>query len=983
MVAPREWLSHGTAESDGPLVLPTAERHATPAPTDDALASAEDGIREAVVTWLRSTEASRGSEGYASIEDVFSSCGEVHKQCSESFGALVSALRSAPFDGPLEFDEAGMCVRFQQLEVRIRVAALAFLASAVSTSVSLIDVLRSEAMQKLIGGITDVREQVNTLRDAVNNSVYLEVAGSRMQYRKAPPAAAGPAVACAAAPGHQPGACEVAFLALPGISHAMVHMNGNGKQIHDGSFKGAFKKKPSRREQICSFLEKILDDPPASLAKCIQPGGAVLIHDLFGAVPSFGEVSYWNPAMVFAAVQTMDYHGLSVDVKNMTARLVSLPERFSRLAEKVLATEQVGAGVEVGFLARGREMQTLWRRASGLAGATFEEYEAQLCEALGASDYVEVFEDPNGAKMVRLRDLEAIVRSVAEEFLQEEHKAIVRMSELGEVALAWIADAEGPLMQGLWRRAGVTSFESKMDLLRSAMMKSTKFSLDAPGVSVRPTSAKATLWSASTPTPQKRSRLFQIPTDKDARHLRDLLSHYLDYFNMQQIPLLMLLLRSQKHLCCGARVGGARGQAKATRPKLKFSDVARLPRIDNLLRGYTKEAQSCLLAVALNGQGELPFRMCKADASPLGPRGRWAMQVPWLEFTQKPNLRFVETTKQCPETEPFMIECSNATSLSAFPSSAVVVLSYSVSSDLSHRQSPRAEHVMQDLFLGGLDRDALSWSVRRKKIERQVLVYHPDVVCIQGLQSIGHLERCSEDDPAWFLLDDEPTTNHLVHLYRRLSKENYGVVFVPTLPIPGSVVLCLGVAIFWRRSRYDMQEWWAIRSSAACVQLSPKTPGHGSNIVVCTSKPAGVYVRDWGEEISDESIAEEVGVIYQDLVSPLPRRNAELLFCGDFGCGAPVLLPCLNKHASVLNREPIRNAAWEVIQDHPWTSASPGNAGQAVDLILHDGRLEAVAAMGPLADRASLVDLMKTGNPSDHLHQLVVFHDGAAKTQRK
>lgn len=54
--------------------------------------------------------------------------------------------------------------------------------------------------------------------------------------------------------------------------------------------------------------------------------------------------------------------------------------------------------------------------------------------------------------------------------------------------------------------------------------------------------------------------------------------------------------------------------------------------------------------------------------------------------------------------------------------------------------------------------------------ERQLQLYGADVICVQGLQSIGFSERCSETQVAWFSCEDEPTSNHLVHLYRELAK---------------------------------------------------------------------------------------------------------------------------------------------------------------------------------------------------------------------
>merc|ERR1719362_589841 len=149
------------------------------------------------------------------------------------------------------------------------------------------------------------------------------------------------------------------------------------------------------------------------------------------------------------------------------------------------------------------------------------------------------------------------------------------------------------------------------------------------------------------------------------------------------------------------------------------------------------------------------------------------------------------------------------------PSHAVSVISYSVSSDLSHCQSPK----MHDVDIGTFDPVILTWESRQQKIRRQLLMYDADIICIQGLQSIGNATRCSESEPGWFVCEDEPTSNHLVHLYRSLSTDNYGVVFAPTLNQPGSEVICLGNAIFWKRSRWQMQKHWSCHKSSICAEL--------------------------------------------------------------------------------------------------------------------------------------------------------------------
>jgi len=472
-----------------------------------------------------------------------------------------------------------------------------------------------------------------------------------------------------------------------------------------------------------------------------------------------------------------------------------------------------------------------------------------------------------------------------------------------------------------------------------------------------------------------RKKRRNLPARRDVHKVRKLLGFYFDLFNLQHNQVLISIIEAQRRQPGGK--GGRRGgylRSQGQRPVFKLQDLFVLPRIGKIFETYGADFAPLLLAQAVVPARDLPVKV-SPRRQPGTSRGAWAAVDPSLELTYMPDLRFIECTSMCPEVKPLIVPSSNAGDpVRLLPPHALCVVSYSVSSDLSHAQSPKATEVQEQVADGTVDPGLLTWDCRLLKLRRQLLMYDPDIICVQGLQSIGFAERCSEWDPTnWFCYEDEPTSNHLVHLYRQVSKANYGVAFAPTMKLPGSSVVCFGNAIFWKRSRWQVERQWGIQNSAVCAELVSRS--NGWRVAVCSAKAAAAYARDWGDQVADEELAAALLGVQQSLMEAA-SKGFRPLWCGDFGGESQALLPALRAQASAEAEPPTwRSACAEVLGEEPWTSVSKHTAHRAVDLILHDGGLRALGALGGLQNKVSLAAFLAAGYPSDHLLQLAVLVD--------
>jgi len=464
------------------------------------------------------------------------------------------------------------------------------------------------------------------------------------------------------------------------------------------------------------------------------------------------------------------------------------------------------------------------------------------------------------------------------------------------------------------------------------------------------------------------------PLNKDAKNLRELLKFYFQPFNLQHNQLLMSVVEAQRR---ENKNGGHSGYLRSSgqRPVFNLSHLRCLPRVSRIFEMYDPSAGATILAAALQATDDLhPVRVCTTCNA---VAGRGANRNPGIELTYVPNFRFLETVGNLPELKSLMTPDIDPYAPSqSLPASAFSVVSYSVSSDLSHSQSPKAATLIQEVLEGGMDPKDLTWASRMQKFRRQLLQHSPDTICVQGLQSIGYIDRCSEVDLSWFECDNEPSSNHLVHLYRELSKMNYSVMFSPTMRLPGSAVVCFGNAIFWKRSRWALQKRLNIKSSAVCAELISKAGE--LHVAVCCTKSAASYAKDFGDTLDDEEILEPLRLVQKCLLEETSKSGAHPIWCGEFGIEPTVLLPGLAEREASSSQTPTQGPIWQsanrnVLGEDPWSSVSQNTRLLATDLMLHDDGLEAIAALGGLQEELSLADFLKAGHPSDHLFQMAVF----------
>jgi hypothetical protein len=264
----------------------------------------------------------------------------------------------------------------------------------------------------------------------------------------------------------------------------------------------------------------------------------------------------------------------------------------------------------------------------------------------------------------------------------------------------------------------------------------------------------------------------------------------------------------------------------------------------------------------------------------------------------------------------------------------------------------------------------LLWEVRLAKIKRQLLQYSPDFMCIQCIQSVGNVERCSEWDAEWFQDADQPDSNHLVHMYRELSNADYAVTFVPTLSVPGNDTICFGNAVFWKRWRWQQEQQWTIPSVGLCIELASHGDGH--RVLLCSAKSAVTYAQDWGDKTSVSELVGSSLRAQKAIKEAVSLHGAQPVWCGDFGCEASLLLPRLSRQITELTWQ---SAGISVLAQEQRTSLLEENIrySRAVDFILHADGLEALAVLGNHDKDIDITEWFKMGNPSDHVMVFSAF----------
>jgi hypothetical protein len=375
------------------------------------------------------------------------------------------------------------------------------------------------------------------------------------------------------------------------------------------------------------------------------------------------------------------------------------------------------------------------------------------------------------------------------------------------------------------------------------------------------------------------------------------------------------------------------------------------------LEQYQEDSGAGLLIAAVQGEGDLPVTLSDISG------GGEGVSSPGIALNYEPDFRFIEAQRSVTSTD--VVEL-----IQQWPGKAFSVASYSLSSDLSHSNSPKACKALETIVSNGLEPEILEWELRLPKIVLQLLQYSPDFMCIQCLQSSGFVERCSEWEDGWFDSDTEPQANHLAQLYKQLRKSGYSVAFAPTLRLPGSDTLCFGTAVFWKHSHWQMKQQWTIPCAGICVELASKLDY--PSVLLCSSKTAASYAQDWGDKVDNEDLMEPNIRVQMAIKEALNLSGAIPVWCGDFGIGQGTVLPEL----ALPETGHVWRSTCDSVQGHTSWTSFPELSNQscsAVDLILHDACLEAVAVLGGHRKATGLAEWFKTGYPSDHLMQLAVF----------
>lgn len=806
------------------------------------------------------------------------------------------------------------------------------------------------------------------------------------------------------------------------------------------------------RMTVARTVKEVLMSGCAEVMDAMEPDGYVPVDSILEANQHLAAKVWQDPLILLRAVHFDRRNILAVDWDRQAVRVLSTKELLCAACEEELASRGQEAGpLPLRLVATMPSVQRVVAREAKLdsrlrAPSTLH---SLLREALAESALVEVLSDGKGVDvdidydMVTLRSPGLCVVAALMAVLRTEKKARSLLAKEGEVSLPLLLELSA--ISRALERAGVTGREASLDALREAVRASGgRYSLDIPGMSLRPAAAtaegdaaltdakgakastglsvplglatemesttramldrEASLAAAKLQTTTVVSHRRFLPLERDIRKLRELLKFYFEFFNLQHNRLLMSIVEAQRRRW--NYDGNAHGKNHAgrvagylrsggQRPIFSQRDIENMPRIAVLLEPYPPKARAPVLAAALilpsHGSDDIPLRIRRKHK--VGPCGAWAAEEVAMELNYIPELRFVETRGFYPELSVLTEPDAPASIPKVVAPNTLCVVSLSVSSELSHADSPTGLDFSSE-EAEGLDQSVLDWPQRQQKIKRQLLAYQPDIIAVQGLQCIDFAERCSEWESGWFNANEEDPGNHLVGLYHVLSKENYGVSFVPATPLPNSSNLCLGNAVFWKRSRWEVEHMWSIPNSAACVHLKSKL--NCPDVIVCSSKTAAGYIRDWGDSVDDEELAEMLLPVHRSLVQAASRSGARLLWCGDFSTEPEVILKSIEGQASP-TAEPVslgsgctasgavastptawRSACFSVVgREEPWSSASRCTAGRLVDVILHNDGLNPVAVLasteGRGCEKTNLVQMLRDGFPSDHLMQLAVF----------
>jgi len=964
-------------------------------------------ILDVLEEWLQTPLAASRADitGFVPISDAISMCAQLRTLTGGSMGPVIEAARICPMDGPVHCNTSGTAVRLRGFEERVRTTVEWHVLEAEGNAASLVDLLRSAPVARILATMPETVEQLQVLRTAAGSSQIVQVCGSRvvlrtdtdiMQYCWWPKddAASVPWNGADAIqadgfsnmplPRDNPtdgGQCWDQV--EPGVN---PYCNLPSYFWHSGAEQPVAPQQGYRLQRyklVCNMVCDVLESPPESVRKHMDENGFVAISHVVEARGDLAHQVFGKSDTALRCILRSGYKKVVVDTKTLTVRLATIYEKLRAACEEFLM--DTGKTVSLWKFLAARSVKRILATSSSSSYEGDTAAAACLVKALQNSTILELSmpapEEPEQLTVdflqscnASLRSPDQWLRSTVEELLEASPQAQSFLVREGEVSLTWVL--EQPQVTKMLEKAGVPGYERAMQILQHAMRSSSAFELDSSGMSLRAVSSPAKM-VVNAPREDNR-KLRNMPSDRDTRHLRDLLSFYFEAFSLQHNRLLMWMIEAHRRRDAKKTSGYLR--ASGLRPIFGLNDLKKLPRIARLLEQYWTEGVPVLLAAAVQLAADtLPVRIQRTLQEAGSSRGSWALKDPKLELTYLANLRFMEIPCERSDIEQIMAPSDNPLIPdNEIPKHTLCVASYSVSSDLSHSQSPKATEVLAKVIDGELDPITVSWENRQKKIVRQLLTYATDVVCIQGLQSIGFAERCSELEPEWFNYDDEPASNHLVHLFRELSKNNYGVTFTPTMKLPGSETICFGNAIFWKRSRWQLERRWSIRNSAACAEFTSRC--NGPHILVCCSKPVAGYAKDWGDFTEDSELVNAHRIVHTNLLEAAALSDSVSIWCGDFGIEAQKLLSGLSSKAANGSEIDEQHAGWQntaarVLGDEPITSVSAASAGKAVDHIFHTPALKPIGMLGGLQEQVCLTDFLKDGYPSDHLMQFAIFVD--------
>eukprot|EP00397_Hematodinium_sp_SG-2012_P022467 GEMP01023280.1.p1 GENE.GEMP01023280.1~~GEMP01023280.1.p1 ORF type:complete len:605 (+),score=125.14 GEMP01023280.1:216-2030(+) len=274
------------------------------------------------------------------------------------------------------------------------------------------------------------------------------------------------------------------------------------------------------------------------------------------------------------------------------------------------------------------------------------------------------------------------------------------------------------------------------------------------------------------------------------------------------------------------------------------------------------------------------------------------------------------------------------------------VMSYCVSSDLS-----QASH-----FPKGTDdkqHESLSWRPRRGLLRRQFAAYGPEIVTLQGVQSmnVAWVSEPGFGEPQ----GQECELDHLGYLLSTLR--HYGCAYSPVIRCPRTSQWSFGCAILWNKDVFQLSSVSVSPSGVIVDLLLIET---GKKIRVVSTKPVSSYKMDWGSGATKDDLTKLQAEIVDINEGNKGEKDDNVIWCGEFGA-------CADDEIDMTN------SISEICGGMEWTCFSTDRPSS--DRIFHHG-LQAVACLGGHSDNffhSMDTDEVLNFFPSDHLPQVAVF----------